>query len=652
VTSKGVSLAPHLDEGMEFSDQLFTDTLLADQASILAKARPPCPLPDPIEHAAALFLARAEVASLSPVSALVPERTLNFYNLDDLVLDKVAFLSEVDSATLPAGLHLPVREQHEVAYAHARARPELFPPDQLKAGLAKEMHKMFDGMQVLELVTDAATQVHNDALFVPSMILSKQKYHPNGDKDTISCRFAMIGSRTDPAMWGDTSAATADEATTICCMSAFQADAVANEYVADLGYESFDVCGAFLHVDLVSPVQIVTRIPKGIDHPYAGCLCIVRKSCYGLRQSNKAFADDFDSNIKAAGFVPTRDACVYKRIEDNPNGSHLPKRRCYLFTHVDDGKAMFNYRPFYDQLIGVLEKRYGKLRKGPLVGFTGTTFVKHDNGAFTRTQEGYILRFLSSVGVDDLTIVRVASQPDLFGDTSASPLCDRKLYRTLIGSLIHTLRTRYDIQKEVVFLSSRSAAPTEADMAKVSLVLRYLLGSASYGPTYYTTQGALLYAFVDCSYGVHLDGRSHIGYSLHIGDDNAPFAVCSTKQKDCVAVGSMEGEYVALSAVARRVMEFRFFLEDVEFPQTEPTVIYEDNMSAINLAVAPAVTRKSRHIHIRHHFIRDCVAQGFIRVEHLPTARMLADYYTKPFTAAQNARFRDRLFNTASIPEQ
>jgi hypothetical protein len=97
-------------------------------------------------------------------------------------------------------------------------------------------------------------------------------------------------------------------------------------------------------------------------------------------------------------------------------------------------------------------------------------------------------------------------------------------------------------------------------------------------------------------------------------------------------------------------MEFRFFLEDVEFPQTEPTVIYEDNMSAINLAVAPAVTRKSRHIHIRHHFIRDCVAQGSIRVEHLPTARMLADYYTKPFTAAQNARFRDRLFNTASIP--
>jgi hypothetical protein len=635
---------------MEFSDELYEATILADRAAILAASSVETPLPDPEAHSAALFLANAGATKIFSAPSSVPERDQNFYDLADNVLDTVSFISEVAPEALPPGLHLPVREQHEVAYAHARAHPELFPPEQLKAGLDREMNKMFDGMDVLELVTDADSQVHDNALFVPSMILAKQKYHPNGDKDKVSCRFAMIGSRTDPAMWGDTSAATADESTTICCMSAFQADATYHNYLDTLGYESFDVCGAFLHVDLVSPMQIITRIPKGIDHPFEGRLCIVRKSCYGLRQSNKAFADDFDREIKRAGFVATRDPCIYKRIEDHPDGPHRPKRRCYLFTHVDDGKAMFNYRPFYDQLIRVLESRYGALSKGPLVGFTGTTFVKHPNGAFTRTQEGYILRFLHSVGVSGLTIVKTPSQPELFAATGDSPLCDRKLYRTLIGSLIHTLRTRFDIQKEVVYLSSKSAAPNEADLAKVTLVLRYLLGSAEFGPTYYTMQGAILFAFVDCSYGIHVDGRSHAGFSLHIGDDNSPFLVSSKKQKDCVAVGSMEGEYVALSAVARRVMEFRFFLEDIEFPQREPTVIYEDNMSAINLAVAPAITRKSRHIHIRHHFIRDCVAQGAIRVEHLPTERMLADYYTKPFGPKQNARFRDRLFNTSNIP--
>jgi len=149
---------------------------------------------------------------------------------------------------------------------------------------------------------------------------------------------------------------------------------------------------------------------------------------------------------------------------------------------------------------------------------------------------------------------------------------------------------------------------------------------------------------------VHTDGRSHAGFSLHIGEDNAPFYVSSKKQSDCVAVGSMEGEYVALSSAARKILEYRYFMESIEFEQVEPTVVYEDNMSAINLAQAPSVTKKSRHIHIRHHFIRDCVAQKSICIEHLATDKMLADFLTKPFGPKKHVLFRDQLFNTASIP--
>jgi hypothetical protein len=92
----------------------------------------------------------------------------------------------------------------------------------------------------------------------------------------------------------------------------------------------------------------------------------------------------------------------------------------------------------------------------------------------------------------------------------------------------------------------------------------------------------------------------------------------------------MEGEYVALSLAARKVLEFRYFMESIEFVQMAPTVVNEDNMSAIKLAQAPAVTRKSRHIHIRHHIIRNCVDEKSIRVEHLSTDKMLADFLTKP----------------------
>jgi hypothetical protein len=107
----------------------------------------------------------------------------------------------------------------------------------------------------------------------------------------------------------------------------------------------------------------------------------------------------------------------------------------------------------------------------------------------------------------------------------------------------------------------------------------------------------------------------------------------------------MEAEYVALSQAARKLLEFRYLLEDIGFAQLAPTIIYEDNMSAINLAVAPHITRKSRHIHTRHHFIRDLVAQRLAVVKHLATEDMLADFFTKPYGPKKFRVTRDRLFN-------
>jgi hypothetical protein len=226
------------------------------------------------------------------------------------------------------------------------------------------------------------------------------------------------------------------------------------------------------------------------------------------------------------------------------------------------------------------------------------------------------------------------------------PLCDATTYRKLIGSLIHLLRTRYDIQKEVVFLSGKMSLPTTGDMDKGIKVLQYLKGTPTLGPRYHTTEGPILYVYVDASYAVHHDGRSQTGCSFHIGRHSAPFYVKAGKQTECVSIGSMEAEYVALSQAARKLLEFRYLLEDIGFPQQSPTVIFEDNMSAINLAVAPHITRKSRHIHTRHHFIRDLIHQKLAVIRHLATEDMLADFYTKPYGPKQFCNVRKLIFNT------
>ena len=237
------------------------------------------------------------------------------------------------------------------------------------------------------------------------------------------------------------------------------------------------------------------------------------------------------------------------------------------------------------------------------------------------------------------------STPDLFHESTDKALANKKLYEKLIGSLIYILKSRHDIRKEVVHLSSFRCSPTEGDLAKVIRVLRYLKATPSLGPTFYTTEGPTLYGHVDASYGVHTNGRSQSGFYISIGQHSAPIYCRSGAQKSCVSTGSMEAEYVALAEIGKKVEAFRHFMDNIGFTQTLPTTVFEDNNSAINLAKAPQISRKSRHIHTRHHYIREQVKSGTIKIVHLPTTHMTADILTKPLGPKKFSPFRDALLN-------
>ena len=60
------------------------------------------------------------------------------------------------------------------------------------------------------------------------------------------------------------------------------------------------------------------------------------------------------------------------------------------------------------------------------------------------------------------------------------------------------------------------------------------------------------------------------------------------------------------------------------------TTVHEDNVGALHLANNPATTPNSKHINIRHHFIRERVANGEFRVVHVRSDLQHADFLTKP----------------------
>jgi hypothetical protein len=96
-----------------------------------------------------------------------------------------------------------------------------------------------------------------------------------------------------------------------------------------------------------------------------------------------------------------------------------------------------------------------------------------------------------------------------------------------------------------------------------------------------------------------------------------------------VALSSTEAEYVALSLASRDVVWLRSLLSEMGFSQGISTKIYEDNQSCIKIAISTKQLPGTKHIDIRHHFIRQRIESGEIELEGINTRNMVADIFTK-----------------------
>lgn len=66
----------------------------------------------------------------------------------------------------------------------------------------------------------------------------------------------------------------------------------------------------------------------------------------------------------------------------------------------------------------------------------------------------------------------------------------------------------------------------------------------------------------------------------------------------------MENEYYSLSECTKEVLCLRYLLEEIGFTQEKPTTIYQDNIAFVTIAQDANFRTKTRHIHVRHHFVR------------------------------------------------
>jgi hypothetical protein len=111
--------------------------------------------------------------------------------------------------------------------------------------------------------------------------------------------------------------------------------------------------------------------------------------------------------------------------------------------------------------------------------------------------------------------------------------------------------------------------------------------------------------------------------------------IWSSNLQSTIALSSTEAEYNALTSTAREVIWLRNLMYEIGHEQTEATVIYEDNNSAMKIAESDRIHSGVKHAALKVHFIRERVMTiKDIRLVRKDTTEMTADLFTKqlPFT--------------------
>lgn len=224
-------------------------------------------------------------------------------------------------------------------------------------------------------------------------------------------------------------------------------------------------------------------------------------------------------------------------------------------------------------------------------------------------------------------------------------------YQRLVGCLLYlAIATRPDISYYAMWLGQFNASPTRSHFLAAKHVLRYLAGTGTLALSLGVPSSSVpssMQGFmqnVGCSdadwASDSLDRKSISGYSFYF---EGSLVLWSAVKQKSIALSSTEAEYYAMTHAFKEALWLRVFLNLLKFPVPHPFPILSDNQAACALSQSSAISARSKHIDIRHHFIRSLVQEESFSTTWIPTEDMPANIFTKTLPFPVFSRHRDVL---------
>jgi len=462
--------------------------------------------------------------------------------------------------------------------------------------------------------------------------------------------------------------------------------------VAAYGYhlELMDVQTAYLHAELKETVYM--QQPEGYEQytnttnvhghvVYGQQVCLLKKALYGLKQAGREWNLHLDNFVQSLGFRRCEgDTCVYVKMSESG-------RPIILSVYVDDIPSAYAPEDAAEwvRLKDVFFGQF-KIAFQPEADWVLNMRITRDETgqSLLLDQQAYVETMLEDLQMHECKpSARPGAQEELSMTAQSTAEPDEEMketislssetnfpYRRVIGLLMYLANTsRPDISHSVSTVSRYVESPKPMHVRAVKQILRYLSGTSDYGlvfngmqafesitqPTSTSPLRLLAYADADWA-GCKDTRRSTTGWILLMGNSIIDWGC---KKQQTVALSSCEAEYMAVCAATQAILWTRKMLTELGIQNnialtgttadrvskisTATPILFSDNRAAIAMATNDVHHNRSKHIDIRHHFIRDEVANGNIILRWIPSHEQIADALTKNLGTTLFTRLRERL---------
>lgn len=311
----------------------------------------------------------------------------------------------------------------------------------------------------------------------------------------------------------------------------------------------------------------------------------------------------------------------------------------YLALFVDDGIVATKSQAALESVINNLRNAFN-VTIGDASMFVGMQ-IERDRGSNSIFihQNVYTQHIIEKFNMSQACAMSVPCDPHsiLYPVNEDECVIKNVPYREAVGSLMFlAVVSRPDIAYAVNNVSKFLSKHNKEHWQAVKRIFAYLVGTKNVGIKYRGTENIKLVGYSDSDFANDIETRrSTTGYMFELAE--GPVTWSSQRQK-LVTLSTTEAEYVTASQACKEAIWLKKLLKSMGYECEESTVIYVDNQSAIRLVKNPEYHKRTKHIDLRYHYIREKAIAKEICVRYVSSVQQKADIFNK---ALPKNRFKE-----------